>query len=618
MLTHALALPSPAVATGDADADDDSRPLEEAALSEVTVKALRSRGITRLFPIQAACLAPALEGRDIVARAKTGSGKTLAFAIPILEKLLKGEGREHGKRPAPLSLTHGQVARGPSQHGMPTLTAWLLALLVPLPSAASHDTPVPSPHAERPPGRQSPGDAPRCLVLCPTRELASQVEREIEQSAPHTRCVTVYGGAATGPQVAALRRGSDLVVGTPGRVMDLVERGALNLRECGFLVLDESDMMLDMGFRDDMDWILQRMPSEGRQTMLFSATLPAWVRRLATTYLRSPTTVDLVGEEGAGRVADGVTVLAAPVPPGEKRSLLPDLISVYAPRGKAVVFCQTKREADEVAAAVAGTHPSEALHGDISQSGREKALGAFRSGQARVLVATDVAARGLDIPHVDLVVHYDLPGDQETFLHRSGRTGRAGNKGTGERVGVMQTLHAWATAAVGAMGGGQRHGLGAASVPLPQRPIPLSPRSHRHVHPPRAWRRGPPDARDGHALRDRGGARPRARGGSHGRGSEAAAVGRPRGGGGAVPGGSGGGGARDGRRGGDEPRTGVHVRSAGAAPGAVTAGHAAGPRDAAAGGARGGAVRGRRGGVAAPAWPQLGRGRAGPRAPGQR
>ena len=260
-----------------------------------------------------------------------------------------------------------------------------------------------------------------------------QVEREIEQSAPQARCITVYGGAPVWKQVDQLKRGADLVVGTPGRIMDLLERGSLDLSECGFAVLDEADMMLDMGFREDMDWILERMPSEGRQTMLFSATLPPWVRKLTRTYLRNPVTVDLIGEAGTGRVADDVTVLAVSVPEDGKRSLLSDLISVYAPRGKAVVFCQTKREADEVAAAVASSHPSEVMHGDIAQQQREIAMDRFRQGRVRVLVATDVASRGLDIPLVDLVVHFDLPRDQETFLHRSGRTGRAGNKGTGER-----------------------------------------------------------------------------------------------------------------------------------------------------------------------------------------
>ena len=353
--------------------DEDEQALVNFNLSPVTVEALMGRGITKLFPIQSACLQPLLAGRDIVARAKTGSGKTLAFAIPIVEQLL----------------------------------------------------------TERPRQAQTRQDRPRSLVMCPTRELALQVEKEIQGSAPHARCVTVYGGAPIMKQVDQLRRGADLVVGTPGRIMDLLKRGSLDLHECGFVVLDEADMMLDMGFREDMDWILEQIPAEAeRQTMLFSATMPPWVRRLSRTFLSNPVTVDLVGEDGTGKVSDDVTVLCVSVPRDEKRGLLPDLVSVHSATGKTIVFTQTKREADEVAAAVASTHPSEVLHGDIPQQSREVALQMFREGRVRVLVATDVAARGLDIPNVDLVIHFDLPRDQETFLHRSGRTGRAGNKGT--------------------------------------------------------------------------------------------------------------------------------------------------------------------------------------------
>ena len=354
--------------------DADTLNVKNFDLSDVTVAALAKRGIENLFPIQSACLEPALQGRDIVARAKTGSGKTLAFAIPIIERLL--------------------TARAPEA--------------------------------------QQRRDAPLSLVMCPTRELALQVEREIEATAPRARCATVYGGAPIMKQVSNLRHGCDLVVGTPGRIMDLVERGDLRLEGIQFVVLDEADMMLDMGFKEDMDWILEQVTNPERQTMLFSATLPDWIRRLSRQYLRDPVTVDLVGEQGTGKVSDDVTVRVVAVPQEEKRSLLPDLISVYAPRGKAVVFVETKREADEVAAAVASTHPSECLHGDIAQQSREVAMDLFRKGQVRVLVATDVAARGLDIPDVDLVVHFDLPRNQETFLHRSGRTGRAGKKGTGE------------------------------------------------------------------------------------------------------------------------------------------------------------------------------------------
>ncbi|CAG9464225.1 unnamed protein product [Pedinophyceae sp. YPF-701] len=351
---------------------DDELGLESQGLSEHLIKALKARGIDSLFPIQQACLKYALDGRDIIARARTGSGKTLAFSIPVIEHLL----------------------------------------------------------LERMPNLQRRGDAPLALVMAPTRELAKQVENEIESAASFLRCLTVYGGTNISAQERALRNGVDIVVGTPGRLMDLVERGALRLDEVRKVVLDEADQMLDMGFREDMDWILSRMPEEGRQTLLFSATTPHWVKHVARDFCTNPVNVDLVGDRGTGTLPDTITCLAVQVPRDAKRSVLPQLIMVYGGMGKTIVFAQTKREADEVAAVIAASVRTEVLHGDISQATREVALKQFRDGRVRCLVATDVAARGLDIPHVDLVVHYEVPNNHESFLHRSGRTGRAGKDGT--------------------------------------------------------------------------------------------------------------------------------------------------------------------------------------------
>ena len=356
---------------------DDSLRVDRLGLSPAVVAALRRRGVEALFPIQKDVFAPAMAGVDIIGRAKTGSGKTLAFALPMVEKLLAGDAT--GRRP-------------------------------------------------------TAGRLPRAIVLAPTRELANQVAGEIETACPPGSLTVraVYGGTAIGPQLGDLRRGVDVVVGTPGRVQDLMERGALDLRDVQFVVLDEADQMLDMGFEKDMEAILSAAPSEGRQTLLFSATLPSWVQKAARRFAKDPQLVDLVGEQNTGKLADTIRLLTLQVAQrSDKAAALCDLLSVHAAGGaKAIVFTQTKMGCDEVAASVGRIHPCEALHGDIAQGQREKTLGRFRSGAITVLVATDVAARGLDIPAVELVVHYDAPQDSEAFLHRSGRTGRAGRSGT--------------------------------------------------------------------------------------------------------------------------------------------------------------------------------------------
>ncbi|PYE48408.1 DEAD/DEAH box helicase [Deinococcus yavapaiensis] len=325
---------------------------------------LASRGITEASPIQEQSLPHTFAGRDLIGRARTGTGKTLAFVLPIAVKLQEDATRGRG---------------------------------------------------------------PRAIVLAPTRELAKQVAGEFEQTARHLKIVTVYGGAAYSPQENALARGVDIVVGTPGRVIDHLERGNLRLENVQFAVLDEADEMLSVGFADAIESILSATPQE-RQTLFFSATLPAGVERLAAQYLHNPITVDLVGER-ASQTAQTVTHLAVKV--GRTRTrVLADLLTVYNPE-RAIVFTRTKREADELALELIHRGiEAEGLHGDLAQSQRERALGAFRSGRVRVLVATDVAARGLDIAEVDLVVQYHMPNDTEAYVHRSGRTGRAGREGT--------------------------------------------------------------------------------------------------------------------------------------------------------------------------------------------
>ncbi|XP_021713845.1 DEAD-box ATP-dependent RNA helicase 3, chloroplastic-like [Chenopodium quinoa] len=349
----------------------DELDVSKLGLPQRLVDSLAKRGITQLFPIQRAVLIPALEGKDIIARAKTGTGKTLAFGIPILKRITE----EDDER-----------------------------------------------------GSQRRGRLPRVLVLAPTRELARQVEKEMKESAPYLNTVCVYGGVSYSAQQNSLSRGVDVVVGTPGRIIDLVSSNSLRLGEVEFLVLDEADQMLAVGFEEDVEVILEKLPAQ-RQSMLFSATMPTWVKKLSRKYLNSPLTIDLVGEQDE-KLAEGIKMYAISTTATSKRTILSDVIMVYAKGGKTIVFTQTKRDADEVSLALSSIISSEALHGDISQHQRERTLNGFRQGKFAVLVATDVAARGLDIPNVDLVIHYELPNDSETFVHRSGRTGRAGKLGT--------------------------------------------------------------------------------------------------------------------------------------------------------------------------------------------
>ncbi|MCO5606247.1 hypothetical protein L7F22_060434 [Adiantum nelumboides] len=350
--------------------DNKGLDISTLGLKPELVEALRKRGITNLFPIQEAVLKPATEGLDLIGRAKTGTGKTLAFGIPIIHSLLEENERDR---------------RRYFRH-------------------------------------------PRVLVLAPTRELAVQVEKEFMESAPQLSTLCVYGGVSIVAQQRKLQKGVDIAVGTPGRVIDLLERGSLVLSEVRYLVLDEADQMLAVGFEEDVEKILDTVPTN-RQSMLFSATMPAWVNQLARKYLKNPLRIDLVGENQE-KLAEGIKIYSISSPSAAKRSILSDLITVYGKGGKAIVFTQTKKDADDVALSMNRMLGTEALHGDISQAQREKTLTAFRNGKFSVLVATDVAARGLDIPNVDLVIHFELPNDPETFLHRSGRTGRAGKAGT--------------------------------------------------------------------------------------------------------------------------------------------------------------------------------------------
>jgi ATP-dependent RNA helicase DDX21 len=372
-----LAHAPPEDADGNAGIEDG---IEMFDLSPRFKSQLMDAGVTTLFPVQRQCLQLALEGRDIMCKSRTGSGKTLAFAIPIIESL--------------------------ERKGKVTMTA-------------------------RPGHRRRPtGHTPSAVVVAPTRELAKQVEREFARIAPGLDTLSVYGGAPMGAQIMALRRGVDIVVGTPGRLIDHLERGTMDLSQAQHAVLDEADLMLQMGFQDDVERIFSFLPAKGeRQTMLWSATMPHWVNRIARQYLAEPHLIDLVGDDDI-KIPDTIAHWSVAVDPSTKRQILGRICSVFGAGKRSIVFAKTKNDVDELATdrslAALGV---EALHGGLAQSARERTLERFRKGKTLVLVATDVAARGLDIPDVNMVIHYNLPMEKESFVHRSGRTGRAGRSG---------------------------------------------------------------------------------------------------------------------------------------------------------------------------------------------
>lgn len=343
------------------------------SISEPLRQKLKSKGIESLFPIQAMTFEIIFNGSDMVGRARTGQGKTLAFVLPIVE-----------------SLTSGPNAKGRN-------TAY--------------------------------GRAPSVIVLVPTRELAKQVHADFEVygGAVGLLSSSVYGGAPYGPQEYALRRGVDIIVGTPGRIKDHIERGTLNLKSLKFRVLDEADEMLNMGFVDHVETILGKVEDASKvQTLLFSATMPDWVKKIASKFLKPDRkTADLVGDDKM-KASRSVRHIVLPCFYSARAQVIPDVIRCYSSGGSAIVFTETKNDASELAGSLPN---SRALHGDIQQSQREVILAAFRSGKFSLLVATDVAARGLDINDVQLIIQCEPPRDVETYIHRSGRTGRAGNTG---------------------------------------------------------------------------------------------------------------------------------------------------------------------------------------------
>ncbi|TFV97534.1 DEAD/DEAH box helicase [Algoriphagus kandeliae] len=341
---------------------ENNTKFSDLGISKEILQAVEEMGYTQPSPIQEQAIPYILEGHDVIGQAQTGTGKTAAFAIPIID----------------------------------------------LVDADFHK--------------------PQAIILCPTRELAVQVEGEFQKLAKHHRkisSVAIYGGESIDKQIRILRKGVQIVVGTPGRVQDHIDRGTLKLDDAGIIVLDEADEMLDMGFRDDIEAILQEMPEE-RQTVFFSATMAKPIMDLTRKYQNEPHIIKIAKKE---LTVDRIEQIYYEVKPTLKMELMVRLMTVNN-YNLSVVFCNTKRMTDEVTESLGSRGIlAEALHGDLSQAQRDKVMGKFRKGLCTVLVATDVAARGIDVDNVEAVFNFDLPLDEEYYVHRIGRTGRAGKSG---------------------------------------------------------------------------------------------------------------------------------------------------------------------------------------------
>ncbi|WP_194905651.1 DEAD/DEAH box helicase [Catenulispora rubra] len=349
-----------------AQATADQLGFADLDLEPEILRALSELGYEEPTPIQAEAIPNLLAGRDLLGQAATGTGKTAAFALPIIQRIPRG-------------------------------------------------------------GR---GTDPAALVLVPTRELAMQVSEAVHRYGAElgVRVLPVYGGQPIGHQLRALGRGVDVVVATPGRALDHIARGTLRLDALQTVVLDEADEMLDMGFSEDIDSILENAPAE-RQTVLFSATMPSRIDALARRHLSDPVRVRIEREEPPPGEAPRVREGAYMVTRAQKAAALGRVLDVEAPEA-AIVFCRTREQVDQLSETLNGRgYRAEALHGGLSQEQRDRVMGRLRSGTAELLVATDVAARGLDVEHLTHVVNYDVPSAPESYVHRIGRVGRAGREG---------------------------------------------------------------------------------------------------------------------------------------------------------------------------------------------
>ena len=393
-------------------------------LSAPLLRALADEGYDAPTPIQARAIPHVLAGRDLFGCAQTGTGKTAAFALPIIERMRAD----------------------------------------------------PRPRQPR-----------RCatLVLAPTRELAAQIHASIGAYGRHAgvTAAVVHGGVSQRPQEAAMRRGIDVLVATPGRLLDLIGQGLVDLGAVRWLVLDEADRMLDMGFIHDIRRIVALVPSD-RQTLLFSATLPREVRDLARTMLRDPLEVQAAPQ---ATPAETVSQSVHFVPAREKKALLVQLLRGEA-SGRVIVFTRTKHGADKLHRDLAKAGiAAAALHGNKSQGQRERALAAFKSPRPPVLIATDIAARGLDVDHVSHVINYELPHEPETYVHRIGRTGRAGQ--TGEAVAFCDPAERSRLAAIEHL---LHRRIPRRNEPEAERPAPAGDLASRAVERPRRGERRRP------------------------------------------------------------------------------------------------------------------------------
>ncbi|NYE95053.1 superfamily II DNA/RNA helicase [Psychromicrobium silvestre] len=339
------------------------------------VESLADAGIVHPFPIQSMTLPVALSGHDIIGQAKTGTGKTLGFGVPVLQRVVAPKDEGYDALPAP--------------------------------------------------------GAPQALIVVPTRELAVQVANDLQTAARKrgARITTIYGGRAFEPQIESLGKGVEVVVGTPGRLIDLFKQRHLNLKNVRMIVLDEADEMLDLGFLPDVETLMAATPPV-RQTMLFSATMPGPIIAMARRYMTQPTHIRAADPDDEGLTKRDIRQLVYRAHSLDKAEVVARILQARG-RGRTIIFTKTKRTAAKVAEELMDRgFAAAAIHGDLGQGAREQALRAFRNNKVDVLVATDVAARGIDVDDVTHVINYQCVEDEKIYLHRVGRTGRAGNKGT--------------------------------------------------------------------------------------------------------------------------------------------------------------------------------------------
>lgn len=428
----------------------------ELGLSPKLLTALEQTDLKSPTPIQAGAIPHIMEGRDLLGLAQTGTGKTAAFGLPLLHRLL-----DIGHPPGPRNV--------------------------------------------------------RALILSPTRELTTQIKDSFERFTKGTpiKVVMVVGGQSLNRQAASLARGADVLVATPGRLIDLLGRGDVSLQSCGYLVLDEADHMLDMGFIHALRQIAKHIPHK-RQTLMFSATMPKDIDEIAATYLRDPVRVQV---SAPGKPVEKISQGVHFIPNGDKAKLLEEYLKTH-PGEQALVFCRTKHGSDKVAKLLGAWGFSVgAIHGNRSQSQRDRVLGDFRGGGLNVLVATDVAARGIDIPTVRHVYNYDMPNVPENYVHRIGRTARAGAEGAsvsfcspGE-MGELKAIEKVLKKPLPILGGAPWAADAIAAAPRPQqsRGRRQAPKQQRSAPSPRGPKPGGGPKSGGGSKSGGGGASPKRR-----------------------------------------------------------------------------------------------------------